>query len=592
MTSAPKTRGTTAPKRHRQHDPEERFQMWVTIGFIALIAAVVITIVVGIGYSFWQQHWQPVASVGGASISKDQWADRGKLELFRLDQQEGRIRTALAAGQISSTDADTRLSDIATAKTNVATTAIDNLIDLTFQGQLATKQGVAPATDADVDNAVTADATSPEQRAIDVIFVTPGGANPTTAPTPQDRQNAYTAIHAAADALAAGTPFETVAAQYSTDASKAKGGSYGTVTRSSSLDPTFLEALFALPQDGTTGIITGADGTYRIGKVAAITPGTLDTTFQSEVQQRLSWDTYRSNVRMEAFAQKLKDSIVAGASGQQDQVHAAEIFLSGDPTKTGTADSGQVKASHILYSPNNDPQAATTLAADDPAWAAAEAEANLAAAQLRAISDTDSRIKDFGVRAQMQSDDTGSGANGGELGFFTRDQMVTEFANAVFDDPTLKKGDIVGPVKTQYGWHVILYEDRIPPLQDRVDAVKTELAKPDADFGAIAAASSDGAEAIVKGDLGWLTRDQLDSTARDAVMGLAVGAVSDPIAQSDGYHIYKVAEKASRPLDPAQAAAVAASAFGTWYDPQKATAQTDGTITQDPSTLPSTSSGN
>jgi len=34
---------------------------------------------------FWQQHWQPVASVGGASISKDQWADRGKLELFRLD---------------------------------------------------------------------------------------------------------------------------------------------------------------------------------------------------------------------------------------------------------------------------------------------------------------------------------------------------------------------------------------------------------------------------------------------------------------------------------------------------------------------------
>ena len=267
MTSAPKTRPTSPPKRHRQHDPEERFQMWVTIGFIALITAVVIAIVVGIGYSFWQQHWQSVASVGGTGITKDQWADRGKLELFRLDQQEGRIRTALAAGQLSSTDADTLLSDIATAKSNVATTAIDDLIDLTYQGQLATKQGIPPATDADVDTAVTADATTPEQRAVDVIFVAPTASDPSAGPTTADKQNAYTAIHAAADALAAGTAFETVAAQYSTDASKDKGGSYGVVTKASSLDPTFLQALFALPEGGSTGIITGADGTYRIGKV-------------------------------------------------------------------------------------------------------------------------------------------------------------------------------------------------------------------------------------------------------------------------------------------------------------------------------------
>ena len=214
-------------------------------------------------------------------------------------------------------------------------------------------------------------------------------------------------------------------AQYSTDASKDKGGSYGTVSRASTLDPTFLEALFALPEGGTTGIITGADGTYRIGKVATITPGTLDTSFQSEVQQRLSWDTYRSNVRMEAFAQKLKDSIVATASGPTTRSHAAEIFLSGDPTATGTADSGQVKASHILYSPNNDPQGAKTLAADDPPGRPRRRRPTWPPTQLRAVSDTDSRITDFAVRAKLQSDDTGSGANGGELGYFAADQMVT-----------------------------------------------------------------------------------------------------------------------------------------------------------------------
>ena len=109
----------------------------------------------------------------------------------------------------------------------------------------------------------------------------------------------------------------------------------------------------------------------------------------------------------------------------------------------------------------------------------------------------------------------------------------------------------MGPVKTDFGWHVILFEDRTPPLSDRLDSIKAELAKPDADFGAIAKASSDGAEGVVQGDLGWLTADQLDSTARDAVMALAAGAVSEPIAQSDGYHIYKVSEKANKPLDPA-----------------------------------------
>jgi peptidyl-prolyl cis-trans isomerase C len=45
-----------------------------------------------------------------------------------------------------------------------------------------------------------------------------------------------------------------------------------------------------------------------------------------------------------------------------------------------------------------------------------------------------------------------SGKKGGSLGWFSRGMMVKEFENAAF---SAKKGDIVGPIKTEFGWHLI-----------------------------------------------------------------------------------------------------------------------------------------
>jgi len=82
--------------------------------------------------------------------------------------------------------------------------------------------------------------------------------------------------------------------------------------------------------------------------------------------------------------------------------------------------------------------------------------------------------EDFAKIAKEVSKDPGSGAEGGDLGFFTQDRMVPEFATAAF---ALKAGEVSAPVKTQFGWHVIkLEERRVRPLP-AFDQIKDRVAQ-------------------------------------------------------------------------------------------------------------------
>lgn len=81
---------------------------------------------------------------------------------------------------------------------------------------------------------------------------------------------------------------------------------------------------------------------------------------------------------------------------------------------------------------------------------------------------------DFAVLARENSVDPGSAKEGGDLGWFEQNRMVKEFADAAF---AANKGDIVGPVKTQFGFHVIKVEDKrdAVPLDEVKDKIKSQL---------------------------------------------------------------------------------------------------------------------
>ena len=63
--------------------------------------------------------------------------------------------------------------------------------------------------------------------------------------------------------------------------------------------------------------------------------------------------------------------------------------------------------------------------------------------------------EDFKVVAKAKST-CPSGNKGGDLGWFGKGQMVKEFEQACFG---AAKGDIIGPIKTQFGYHIIKIED-------------------------------------------------------------------------------------------------------------------------------------
>ena len=91
--------------------------------------------------------------------------------------------------------------------------------------------------------------------------------------------------------------------------------------------------------------------------------------------------------------------------------------------------------------------------------------------QAKKIEDQLKKGADFAELAKKESKDPGA-SDGGDLGFFTKEQMVPEFSAVAF---TLEPGKISDPVKSQFGWHIIKVEEKRARKAPDFEQVKAQI---------------------------------------------------------------------------------------------------------------------
>ena len=214
----------------------------------------------------------------------------------------------------------------------------------------------------------------------------------------------------------------------------------------------------------------------------------------------------------------------------------------------------EVSASHILIKLPPSPSPADTL----------KAFQEIMEIKKRVDADPES----FASVAQAESEDPSAKSNKGELGYFTSLQMVYPFETAVY---TAEVGDIAGPVRTRFGYHLVKVQDkreargeiRVAHILIRSEASDPEDMKMSAkkkadeiyakvtsgeDFAVIAKKFSDDRGSATKGgELPVFGAGRMVDEFEDASFALnEPGEISEPILSQYGWHIIKLIEKVEK----------------------------------------------
>ena len=287
-------------------------------------------------------------------------------------------------------------------------------------------------------------------------------------------------------------------------------------------DEAYLTGVFAAESNTPTAVIEGADGTFRIGRVTEIAPATVDSDYQAKLQNDgIDLAKYRAVVAGDVTREKLEEKIVADATKPAPQRRVAEIYIRDSGADVAE---GAIKTRHILYSPKDDAQGAADVPDTDPSWDIAKTEAEEAYVKLLA----DPSLFDSIARAESdEASATGASGTGGKLPYFDKDSEIDEAFKAAITAEGLKPGDLLAPVKSAFGWHVIqiMYG---PTDSDQLDLLKTQ-ADAGADFGVLARDNSEAPDASVGGDIGWVAKGQFDELATAAIFAAPVGKTSSVV---------------------------------------------------------------
>jgi parvulin-like peptidyl-prolyl isomerase len=543
------------------------------LAFLAAIALSAVLLVGAVGASWWGSTFASAVEVNGASISVGEARARGEIELFRLGQEGAKIRARVSAGTLSSEQGNALLQQINDASTNIGSQLTSDMIDVLLVNQLASERDVTASQEA-IDAEWAKEITLPELRLLRRITIDIANDPKTGVPSAATIAEAQARADAISNELSGGGDFAAIAKRESSDSYAPEGGRIGWSSKDEDpLTDLGYEAAWNLTAPGPTEVIKRADDQFVIFYVDQIRASSTDADFEKSASEaNIDLGLYKKMSAERALRAALSADVTAELLVEPVQQRDVSFVSIAAPQDGGVGEEVQVR--HILYSPNDDSEGAGTLDASDPAWAAAEAEATAAYEKILAGTP----IEDI----SSESDDEGSGADGGLLAWAVKGTFVPEFDEAVWADG-LKQGDLLGPIKTQFGYHVIQFEERRVGIMLRLEQLATDLAAAGADFDTVAADAAKEIDGLTVDRPGFVVRYAINPQLSAMVWKLGDGEVSGVETLGEQLAIIRVNAIENKPYTEVQRTAVEASGFLIWLDGYTSTAKIaiDGVVVQE-----------
>ena len=322
-----------------------------------------------------------------------------------------------------------------------------------------------------------------------------------------------------------------------------------------------------------------------IANIARQNNMTLDQMRSRLAYDGLNYPTYRKQIRQEMIISEVRNNEVR----RRITVLPQEVEALAEQVGNQNDASTELNLSHILLPLPENPTAEQVSEQENMA---------------RSIIEEARKGTDFGKLAITYSADP-QALKGGQMGWGRIQELPSIFAQAL---STAKKGDVIGPIRSGVGFHILKVNDLrgqtqsisvtevharhillkpSPIMSDDQARAKLEQVAADIRSGkttfdkAAKELSQDPGSANQGGDLGWASTDIYDPAFRDALMKLNKGQMSAPVHSSFGWHLIQLMD--SRQVDRTDAAKKDrayrmlmnrkfAEEAGTWMQEQRASA--------------------
>lgn len=302
--------------------------------------------------------------------------------------------------------------------------------------------------------------------------------------------------------------------------------------------------------------ITDDELDQAITNIAKQNNMTMDQMRSRLAYDGVNYNTYRSQIRKEMTISEVRNNEVR----RRVSILPQEVDALAQQVGNQNDSSTELNLSHILIALPENPSSAQV---DD------------AEKQARNVVDQARNGADFGKLAISYSADQ-QALKGGQMGWGRIQELPSIFAQAL---STAKKGDIIGPIRSGVGFHILKVNDmrgqnqnisvtevharhillKTSPIMNdtqarqKLEQIAADIKSGKTTFAAAAKSfSDDPGSANQGGDLGWAATDIYDPAFRDALQKLNKGQMSAPVHSSFGWHLIELLD--TRKVDRTDAA--------------------------------------